>query len=171
MSDLDLPIDEDWLKASGFRWSQLARQPEQHWLLWLGSATNESAGTGTICMEDIGIELAPGCRDDRWFCWFRADTAGTYSRFVHVRYMRTRLDVVRLVEAITGFPWTPERHIAGVCRGPKAHAHVQEWLSRADVALTVGGYPWHDIERDPHMAGAHVGTLKELVDRQKGKPL
>jgi hypothetical protein len=37
---IDEPISEAWLKAAGFKWSQLDRQPDKHWILWLGGATS-----------------------------------------------------------------------------------------------------------------------------------
>jgi len=30
-------LTEEWLKRVGFKWHQLDRQPDKHWLLWLGS--------------------------------------------------------------------------------------------------------------------------------------
>src|SRR6185436_19416447 len=101
-------ITEDWLKEVGFRWHQLDRQPDKHWLLWLGRAT-----PGPSALEDIGIEVAPN-RDGKWFCWFRSDAAHLYSRFVHVRYLSCPGELIRLVEAITGLLWEPRNHFFGV---------------------------------------------------------
>ena len=36
MKDIDLPLTEEWLKENGFKWHQFDRQPDKHWLLWLG---------------------------------------------------------------------------------------------------------------------------------------
>ena len=38
------PITEEWLKEVGFKWHQLARQPEKQWLLWLGDAVRDGLG-------------------------------------------------------------------------------------------------------------------------------
>lgn len=37
----DDPITEEWLKSVGFKWHQFDRQPDKHWLLWLGGGLKE----------------------------------------------------------------------------------------------------------------------------------
>src|SRR5688572_9102301 len=100
------PITEDWLREVGFKWHQFDRQPDKHWLLWVGQACGQW-GKST---DDIGVELAPNSYDadtddlTGWFCWLRSDVAHRYSRFIHVRRLRTRDEVIALVAALTGQP-------------------------------------------------------------------
>lgn len=167
---LDEPITEDWLKDVGFKWSRYHRQNTKHWLLWLGDAVREREGFNLTSYEDIGIELTPGHNDPKWFCWFRSDAGSLYSRFLHVRHVRLKIDVVRLIEAVTGYPWTPEYHVGGSARGPLGYKNMLDYARRKDVELLVEpNRAWHDIERDPYRAGATAQTLKELVDRENGK--
>lgn len=93
------PIIEEWLKGAGFRWSQFDHQPDKHWTLWVGAANGDSHD-----LEDIGLELAPGY-DGKWYCWLRSDTAGRYSRFVHVRHLRWVDELVELIAAVAGRPF------------------------------------------------------------------
>ncbi|MBW6524465.1 hypothetical protein KZ810_13230 [Sphingomonas sp. RHCKR47] len=94
-------ITEEWLRDAGFRWSQFDRQPDKHWTLWLGWAMDDGPD-----IEDVGIEVAPN-RDGRWFCWLRADTAGRYTRFVHIRHLRWQRELTELIAAIAGRPFDP----------------------------------------------------------------
>lgn len=167
---LDEPITEDWLKESGFRWAQHHRQNTKHWLLWLGDAVREREGFNLTSYEDIGIEVTQGAMDQKWFCWFRSDAGSLYGRFLHVRHMRLRIELVRLVEAVTGYPWTPEFHVGGSARGPIGYKNMLDYARRKDVELIVDpNRAWHDIERDPYRAGATAQTLRELADREAGK--
>lgn len=95
------PITEEWLKAAGFRWSQFDRQPGKHWTLWLGWAMEDGPD-----LEDVGLELARGY-DGKWYCWLRSDTAGRYTRFVHVRHLRWIDELGELIAAIAGRPFDP----------------------------------------------------------------
>ncbi|HEY8948475.1 MAG TPA: hypothetical protein VIM56_06295 [Rhizomicrobium sp.] len=171
---LSLPIDEEWLKASGFKWAQLDRQPSRHWMVWLGDAVRENQGDGRsfTSYEDVGIEVAADYNGE-WFCWLRSDAAGLYHRFIHIRHLKYRIELVRLIEAITGQPWTPQQHAAGNVLGPKGFAHMERWARRADVQIQFDairrGASWHDMERDPNRAGARAIDLWELIDRQQGK--
>jgi hypothetical protein len=108
------PITEDALRAAGFKWLEVERS-DRHWLLWIGNATDGS-------FDDLGIELCPN-RDGEWYCWLRADYAGRYSRFIHVRHLRSMEDVAALFAGLTGSPWNPENHLYGL-------AHTSE---RAEI--------------------------------------
>jgi hypothetical protein len=151
------PITEDWLKSAGFRHHQLDRQPDKHWLLWLGAATRERHSF--TCYEDIGIELAP-CSwknhkgDDvgdvgSWFCWFRSDSAGRYSRFLHIRHLRTVHDLVRLIEAITGQQWDPANNLYGSMRKSETAARIRQEDQRLDRRFMLESpHKWSDVEED-----------------------
>lgn len=161
-SNMTAPLDEEWLKAVGFKWHQLDRQPQKHWLLWLGAAAND--GHSFTSYEDIGIEVAAGWWFNRngerindrgqWFCWLRSDGAGRYHRFIHLRHIHTRADVANLVEAITGQPWNPANHVYGSCQKPEQAARDRADKDRLDRRLLRDGHPWSPVEADDTMGGA-----------------
>ena len=167
----DDPITAEWLKEVGFKWHQFDRQPDKHWLLWLGAGLKERPCLTSY--EDIGIELAPGLVKDGvldWFCWLRSDAAGRYHRFIHLRHIETRRDVAQLVEAISGRPWAPENHLYGSLHSPKNAERIREDLQRMDARLIQGAsdhHKWSEVEKDDsrgralpeHMTAAIKGGL------------
>lgn len=94
------PLSHEWLGEIGFKWHQGDRQPDKHWRLWLGWAANPGHAT----LEDLGIEVSPLMDGERWFCWLLRGPHGG-DGFIHVRYLRTRGDLLELIEALTGRPW------------------------------------------------------------------
>lgn len=141
------PITEDWLKSVGFKWHEFERQGRKHWLLWLGGGLRQKPTLTDY--EDIGIELSSGFADDgEWFCWLRGDAAGRYHRFIHLRHVRARSDVIGLVEAISGRPWTPENHLYGSLRSPEAADSIRRDQRRADRQLLAHNPKWADVEND-----------------------
>ncbi|MGA7809659.1 hypothetical protein [Bradyrhizobium sp.] len=142
------PITEQWLKDAGFKWHQLDRQPDKHWLLWLGAGLKEKPCLTSF--EDIGIELAPN-RGEDWFCWLRSDAAGRYHRFIHLRHVQTVGDVIALVEAISGRPWTPANHFYGSLYSPEGAERVRKDIERADRRMQLDASEhnkWFGIEKD-----------------------
>lgn len=149
-------ITEDWLREAGFKWHQLDRQPDKHWLLWLGDAINGVRGFTSF--EDLGIELAPtwftkeGEQPESWHCWLRSDAAGRYHRFIHVRHLKTTDELIALIEALTGQKWEP----ANVWYGSLKPPEIAKWLreereKRLDRQLTLGAEPhakWCEVEKD-----------------------
>jgi hypothetical protein len=159
-ADATGPITEDWLKSVGFKFHQLERQADKHWLLWLGDATRERHSFTSF--EDIGIELAPcwwknSKGDDAgdlgtWFCWFRSDAAGRYHRFIHIRNLRTIGELVQLIEAIAGQKWNPANNLYGSMRKPEDAERIRrEDAQRFDRQLILESNDWHkwsDVEKD-----------------------
>lgn len=94
-------ITEFWLKEVGFKPHWFAGQPNKHWLLWVG--------------EDLGLELSFGREKPRpwWFCWLRTSGEHTYERFINIRDLSTKHEVIQLVQAVTGRRWNPARHYNG----------------------------------------------------------
>lgn len=172
--DLSLPLDEDWLKAVGFKWHQFDRQEHKHWLLWLGNAADD--GHSFTSYEDIGIEVTAGWwlnrNGDRvndrgaWFCWLRSDGAGRYHRFIHLRHIRTRADVANLVAAITGQAWDSANHIYGSCHKPEQTARIRAGWERLDRQILREGNPWSPVEADDTMGGA---LPEHLAAHEKAK--
>lgn len=132
-------ISEEWLRASGFKWEQLDRQPSKHWILWLAPACIDPVETTRrlfASTEDLGIELAVNDGSQSfWYCWLRADYAGRYSRFLHVRHMLYASEVVRLIEAVTGRKWNPQDVLYGAFRDPETARRLREDAERLDQRL------------------------------------
>jgi hypothetical protein len=179
MMDQASPITEDWLRAAGFKWHQFERQPDKHWLLWLGEATKDRDSFTSY--EDIGIELAPCWFKNylgedagdvgKWFCWLRDDAAGRYHRFIHLRHLRTIADLVLLIEGITGQQWDIANNLHGSMYKPESAARIRESHQRFDRRLTLGASPyqkWSSVEKDdtrgralPEHMEAHAKTSGE----------
>ena len=168
-------ITEDWLKESGFKWHQLERQPWKHWTLWLAGAFREFL----VSDEDLGIELTPvwfvkadgalGGNVGEWFCWLRADTSHRYSRFIHVRYLKTCAEVIQLVEALTGIPWNPANHRYGVVRTGKQMEAVRRADQRLDRQMLEHDHKWHDTEMDESRGRALPEHMQAAIDGGKAK--
>lgn len=138
------PITADWLKSIGFKWHQFDRQPDKHWLLWIGEAMNGGPFTG---YEDIGLELAPN-RDQEWFCWFRSDTAGRYHRFIHIRHLKEQHELTNLISALTGTIFNPAHVHYGHLRSAAVAARLEQEAQRLDLILRTEGAPWSEVEKD-----------------------
>lgn len=145
---LHIPITEDWLKEIGFRWHQFDRQPNKQWLLWLGDCLREADGWGFTSYEDLGIELAYNKPSDDWFCWLRSDAAGRYHRFLHIRHIKVRGDVIQLIVALTGFDWLPANHIDGCVLKPEHAESRRREAERLDQQLLRGRTKWSEAEKD-----------------------
>jgi hypothetical protein len=152
-------ITEEWLAASGFRWRQLKQQPSKQWLLWLGASGFLQS------YEDIGIEVAQD-KPGAWFCWIRSDLAQMYGRFVHIRQIRTRNELILLVEALSGLPWKPENHIYGAVRTEEQALRIRMEEARPDRVLLHGSMKWTKAENDLTQGGALPEHLDE-AERKK----
>lgn len=162
MNDHSTPITEGWLEQAGFKWHQIERQPSKHWLLWLGPAIDD----GITTVDDIGVEVAPGFRGDGWFCWFRSDVGGRYSRFIHVRQITATEDLVRLIEAITGQTWDVANNLYGSMHSLRRAARFREHEHRLDRELLVHNPKWSEVEKDDSRGRA----LPEHMEvHEKGK--
>ena len=163
---LDDAISSEWLKAAGFKWHQLERQPYKHWLLWLGHCIESN----TIGTEDLGVELGPTWwknrnGDDvgevgRWHCWLRSDAAHIYSRFIHVRHLRTCTELVALIEAITGQRWNPENNLYGSMMTQAQADRIRADYDRLDRQLLRDRPAWRKIEEDDSIGRPLVEHLQ-----------
>jgi hypothetical protein len=160
-------ITEDWLRSVGFKWHQLDRQPTKHWLLWLGSAITR---LHHLCdTEDLGIELAPGHNDPFWYCWLRSDTAGRYHRYLHVRHLIQKVELIRLVEGLTNLPWNTDNHMYGCVYTAEGAAYRRTEAERFDLQLREDMPKWHDIEKDPSAGRPLPEHQRGYMDDRKGK--
>lgn len=158
------PISEDWLKASGFKWHQLDRQPDKHWLLWIGGAIRDRMTT----YEDLGVEVAP-TSDGHWFCWLRADSAGRYHRFIHVRHLASTGELSTLIGALIGYPFDPNNCSGGVLNTPEAAARIAKIQDRFDQKLLIenSGAVWHELEADRYSGRPLHEHKRDFHDARK----
>jgi hypothetical protein len=176
-------ISEDWLKASGFKWHQIDRQPSKQWCLWLGDCL-ECPEDGQPDQqrwrfsgdEEFGIELTSntqpvGADPDEhfWFCWFRGDSAGRYHRFIHVRHLRWQHEVIALVEAISGRPWHPERHWYGSLRCERHSEALSREKNRLDALVNEDRMAWYEAEKDETRDRALPEHLDEAIKSGRAK--
>jgi hypothetical protein len=172
MSELLLPLTEDWLREVGFRWHELERQPSKHWLLWLGTAL-VTEGWNFTSFDDLGIELASGGLDNTWFCWLRSDAAGRYHRFIHTRHMRVRGDVIRLVVALTDLSWEPKNHLYGCVQLPqhaeKLRLERERMDQRFDQMMLRERRPWYETEKDESRGRALPEHLHAAIEKGGAK--
>ena len=154
------PITEEWLREVGFRWHQFDRQPNKQWLLWLGDCLREGEGWCFTGTEDLGLELAYNKPSDNWFCWLRSDAAHRYHRFIHVRHLKVRGDVIQLVVALTGFEWIPANHMNGCVLRPERADYYRREADRLDNRIREQSTKWYEAEKDDSRGGA----LPEHVD-------
>lgn len=154
------PITEDWLRDSGFRWSQFERQSDKHWTLWLGWAMEDGP-----CVEDVGLEVAPGY-DGKWYCWLRSDTAHRYGRFVHVRHLRWQTELTDLIAAVAGRPFDPaDVFFGGLLTKERADRQRAE-ADRLDRVM-LREHTWSTDGDDDTLGGARA---EHLPADQRSKP-
>lgn len=159
------PITEEWLSQTGFKWHQLERQPSKHWLLWIGDAVNRDDEKWRYTSgEDLGVEVASGAQGNEWFCWIRSDSAGRYSRFVHIRHLRTQEELIRLIEGLTGREWKPEDVLYGGYRTPKQAERLRQEAERLDLRWMKSNKWRKSIESDDTMGGALPEHLEGYIE-------
>lgn len=157
------PITEEWLRAIGFKWHQFDRQSSKQWLLWLGSALVEPYGYTDA--EDFGIELSheayagpdkPKC----WFCWVRCDSSHRYHRFMHVRHLVYRDELISMIEGLTGRAWAPELAWCGAMVSPEKADWLRREHDRLDKRIHREQHSWMPHEKD----GDRGRPLPEHID-------
>lgn len=162
-------ITEAWLRATGFKWHQLDRQPEKQWLLWLGDVIQG----GWQSFEDLGVEV---CRNlvgreqafQDWFCWIRADTSHRYSRFLHVRHMLYVDELVRLIEGLTGVDFDPQNVLGGMLRTSESAARLRAEMNRLDQRM-LDSAKWREIEKDDSRGAALPEHMQHAIDAKLAK--
>lgn len=164
----DEPITEEWLSSVGFKWHQFDRQPCKQWLLWLGDVVADFMTS----FEDLGVELAPNL-DKNWFCWIRGDISHRYSRFIHIRHIKTRAELIRMIEGLTGQGWDPANNISGSMRKPEEAkrlcAEIEQIRQRLDVQMMLDGHPWRDVEKDDSRGRSLPEHMQAAIDSGRAK--
>lgn len=169
--DKQLPITEDWLRSIGFKWHQVERQPEKHWLLWVGSA-NDEPWSGT---EDLGIEVCTGAHNsrtggsDEWFCWLRCDSSHRYHRFLHIRHLRFQRELLCLIHGITGREFDPANVWYGSLHSPSRAEAFRLEQDRLDKRIHAGQHYWYESEKDPDRAAPLREHLDAAIESGKAK--
>lgn len=94
-------ITDLWLRDVGFKPHLIESPPSKHWLLWLS--------------DDLGIELSFGREKPQpwWFCWLRTSGSHTPERFINLRDLSSKHEVIVLVQSLTGQRWNPSTHFNG----------------------------------------------------------
>lgn len=156
------PLTEEWLAEIGFRWHQLERQPFKHWLLWIGEAADASGW-----FEDLGIELSRTTGEESWHCWARADYTGRYTRFVHLRHVTTREDLIFLLEGIVGRGFDRADVYNGIWMAPGRAAKARGQEERLDRRI-MRERPWRSIERE-ESCGRALPEHMQLHEKLRGR--
>lgn len=153
MSTMNAPmITEDWLRSCGFKWEQLERQPNKHWVLWIGGACIDY--DRTVMPDSLGLELskittAPG--DRLYHCWIRNDIAGRYSRIIHVRYVYLQSEVEAIITALTGRKVDWNDSMYGMLHSPKNAERLRNDRDRIDQRIN---HAWVDrVDRERGITG------------------
>ena len=157
-------LTEDWLKANGFKWHQFDRQPEKHWLLWLGDAMGKYTS-----YEDLGIEVCDGGADGTWFCWLRGDSAGRYHRFIHIRHIETVDDLTGMISGMIGYPFDPANALYGHLYSPVQAAAIRAEDERRDQRMRRDHPTWYLPEKDDTLGGPLIEHLTEHEKRRAGE--
>jgi len=86
-------ITDLWLHEVGFTPHTVDGQPTRHWLLWLD--------------KDLGLELSFGREKPQpwYFCYLRTRGDHSPSRFINLRDLSFKHEVIMLVQALTGRRW------------------------------------------------------------------
>jgi hypothetical protein len=104
--------------------------------------------------EDLGIELALSSGKADWTCRLRSDLARRYHRFSYLRHLREQRELILLVEALSGLPWSPENHLYGAMRTPEEAVRIRSEDRRFDRILLQSSQPHYEIEKDKTGGGA-----------------
>jgi hypothetical protein len=98
------PITEDWLRSNGFRIDDGRNDPRMP-IRSLAIGSDLVGGRPFLgSSDDLCIDVAPTDikKQDEWFVWIGQREP---YRHIHVRYMRTTDELVRLYEGLTGRVW------------------------------------------------------------------
>ncbi len=156
------PITEEWLSAIGFKWHEVERSP-RHWLLWLH--------VDGMLITDLGVELCanyPNHDDTFYFCWLRGDYSHRYSRFIHVRHLKLKCELLRLIEGLTGLDWNPNNAWYGSLVSDKQSAYFTKERERLDVHHVERSPKWNELEEDG-TRGYPLSEHQELLRRRGDK--
>lgn len=108
-------ITEDWLAEVGFKYREPEdRQPWRHWTLTFSEADDHGLYLETTQPGWLNSHGDHVGADQGWYLWLGRD-----HKFIHLRHVWDRSEIVAVVEALIGRKWEPTRmgNVA-VRRGP-----------------------------------------------------
>lgn len=98
-------ITEEWLASVGFKYREPGqRQPFRHWTLQFYETEDHGLYLETTMpgfLNDAGEHIGA---DRGWFLWI-----GREARFLHLRHVFKQIEIINLVEALSGQAWTPDK--------------------------------------------------------------
>lgn len=101
----DPELTENWLADVGFKYREPGeRQSFRHWTLQFSEWTDHGLYIETTMPGVINRHGEHVGKDSGWFVWL-----GREHKFMHIRHMYYRKEMVALVEAVSGKPWTPTK--------------------------------------------------------------
>jgi hypothetical protein len=101
----DDQITEDWLGSVGFKYEEpKGRQPFRHWTLQFFQLDAHGLYIETTMPGHVNAQGEHVDADRGWYLWI-----GLGYHFFHLRHVFTRSEIVALVEALSGQPWTPDK--------------------------------------------------------------
>ena len=98
-------ITEDWLAEVGFKYREPEdRQPFRHWTLTFSEHDDDGLYIETTMPGWLNSEGVHIGADRGWFLWL-----GRGHKFIHLRHVYEQAEIIAVVEALTGEPWSPTR--------------------------------------------------------------
>lgn len=103
--NLDAEITEDWLASVGFKYREPGeRQPFRHWTLTFSEPDDCGMYLETTMPGWLNAKGDHIGADHGWFLWLGRD-----HKFIHLRHVYVRSEIVLMVEALIGCTWEPTR--------------------------------------------------------------
>lgn len=104
-ADQGSEITEEWLASVGFKYRELGeRQQFRHWTLKFSEPDDYGLEIETTMPGWINSHGEHVGKDMGWFVWLHRE-----SKFLHIRHMHKRSEMIALVEALAGQPWEPSK--------------------------------------------------------------
>lgn len=98
-------ITEEWLAEVGFKYREPGeRQQFRHWTLTFSEQDDYGLYLETTMPGWLNAKGEHIGADRGWFLWIGRDHI-----FMHLRHVYEQSEIVALVEALTGQPWSPTR--------------------------------------------------------------
>ena len=100
-----LDITEEWLAAVGFKYREPgARQSFRHWTLQFWEPDDHGLYLETTMPGWFNAAGEHINADSGWFLWI-----GRGAQFFHTRHVFKQIEIINLVEALSGQTWTPDK--------------------------------------------------------------
>lgn len=98
-------ITEEWLAEVGFKYREpRERQPFRHWTMTFAEQNDYGLYIETTMPGWINARGEHVGADMGWFLWLGRD-----NKFIHLRHVNNREEIVAIVEALSGATWEPTK--------------------------------------------------------------